>query len=224
MVSEKADGLKRIDLRRTKKVMNPESDEPTVAPTDEHTKGEEVSLRRVIWQAAAVTVGLVIVVYGLAQFFKEPTQELARWVLSELGLPGIFLGVIAADGFTFPVPPDTYLLVAVAGEGNAPLVLITCMVASVVAASIAYVVGPQMVRVPLIRARIERFRPRGIALYKKYGMWTVTIAALSPLPFSIVCWFARIYEMPYGRFFLATTARIPRFVIYYYVIRFGWGV
>lgn len=191
-------------------------------PEEMPGQGEDADLKGVVIQAAVVTVALVAIVFLLAQFLEEPTRDFAHWVVDEMGLLGIFVSIVASDGFTFPVPPDTYLLVAVAADAPVLPLLATCIVASLFAASLAYVFGPQIVKIPLVRRRVDRFESKGIALYQKYGIWTVTIAALTPIPFSIVCWFAGIYRMPYAKFVLATTARIPRFIGYYYLFVLGW--
>jgi len=187
----------------------------------DQTADDEVSLRGVVVQAVLVTVALFGLVFALGRYLEEPTCDFAFWVVEELGLTGIFLSILASDAFTFPVPPDTYLLVAVAARAPVLPILATCIAASLVAGSIAYAFGPQIVKVPIIRRRVDRFEDKGIALYQKYGVWTVTIAALSPIPFSIICWFAGIYRMSYAKFLLATTARITRFIGYYYLFVVG---
>ena len=81
--------------------------------------------------------------------------------------------------------------------------------------------GPYVGRVPFLRNKIEQWRVKGEHLFDRWGVWTVAIGALSPLPYSITCWFAGIYNMPYRRFFLATLFRIPRIIAYYMIFRPG---
>mgnify|MGYP006195713783 CR=1 FL=1 len=45
---------------------------------------------------------------------------------------------------------------------------------------------------------------------------------LSPLPYSITCWFAGIYGMPTRRFLLANFFRAPRMIIYIVLIANQW--
>ncbi len=201
--------------------MHPEI--PDDSPLDHGpVEHKEVPLRGIVVQAILFTLALFGLAVLLSQYLEQPTRTFARWVLEELGLAGIFLSVLAADAFTFPVPPDTYLLVAVAAETTVVPILATVIVASLMATVIAYWFGPQIVKIPLIRKRVERFEAKGVALFQKYGLWTVTLAALTPIPFSIVCWFAGIYRMPFLRFVAATLTRIPRFIAYYYLIVLGW--
>lgn len=143
--------------------------------------------------------------------------------MDNLGLPGVFLGILLTDSLTFPVPPDTYLLIAVASEKNALIMLILCCVGSITAGNLAYFLGPYLAKAPFFNSRIEGFRKKGEKLFQRYGVWAVVIAALTPIPFSIVCWFSAIYKMDRTKFFFATFARIPRLVGYYWLFVLGWS-
>src|SRR5690606_279820 len=154
-------------------------------------------------------------VVATALFFREPIAALATTMIETLGVWGVFLGVIAGDGFTFPIPPTTYLFVAVASGVPFLPVLSACVIASFFSGSIAYGVGPLLLKVPFIGPRIEAFRPRGEALFRRWGVWTVAVAALTPLPYSLTCYLAGIYKMPFKNFFLISLIRAPRMVVYF---------
>lgn len=189
----------------------------------ENEPPQNPSLRPLILQAVLFTGVLLAAVALGGMFFREPLEVFAHWVVEELGLWGVFLGVVATDAFTLPIPPDTYLFVAVASRANVVPILSAVCVASVLAGNIAYTIGPHLARVGFVRKRIESFRPRGEQLFLKYGIWTVALAALTPIPFSVTCWFAGIYRMPRVPFFLATLARIPRLLGYYWLFVLGWS-
>lgn len=182
----------------------------------------EASLRPVIVQAVVITAIMFAAIMLGAVFLREPLEALAHWIVEELGLIGVFVGVLATDALTVPIPPDTYLFVAVASHTPVVPMLAVCCAGSIIAGSIAYRLGPYIQRLPFLRARLERFRPRGEKLFLKYGTWTVAIAALTPIPFSVTCWLAGIYKMPYRPFVAATFVRIPRLVGYYFLFELGW--
>lgn len=179
-------------------------------------------LRKLLWQSVGAMVLLFGIVAILAIFLREPITMVAHRIVESLGLVGIFFGVLAADGLMFPIPPTTYLFIAVAA--NVPIipVLIVCAVASFLGGALAYLLGPTLQRVPFINRRIEAFRPRGEALFKRWGGWTIAIAAVTPLPFSLVCWFAGIYRMPFARFISVSVVRAPRLLVYYGIFTLGW--
>ena len=162
-------------------------------------------------------------VFVAGLFLREPLEAFANWVVAELGLVGVFAGVFITDAFTFPVPPDTYLFIAVASDAPVAPILAVCCLASVLAGLVAYKIGPYVSSLPFLRPRLERFRPRGEQLFVRYGVWTVALAALTPVPFSITCWLAGTYRMPFQKFFLATFARVPRLLGYYALYALGWA-
>jgi membrane protein YqaA with SNARE-associated domain len=181
------------------------------------------STRGLVVRAVVSTVLIVAAIAVLAAVAKGPAEAASDWIVENLGLWGIGLAVVLADALTLPIPPDTYLLAAVAGHYDPLPILATIIVGSVLAGNLAYALGPTLQRVPLVGPRIEKFRPQGEMLFKKWGLWTVLIAAMTPIPFSVTCWFAGIYKMPFRPFFIGTLGRIPRFVVYYYLFELGWA-
>ena len=181
----------------------------------------KLDLRYLIVRTIIFTIVIVAAVVLLGAFFREPVTLFANWLIDELGLFGLLFGIVISDAFTFPVPPDTYLLITVASGGDVQKMLTICCLGSISAGTIAYFFGPHVAKFPYFSKRIEKYRSRGEKLFEMYGVWTVAIAALTPIPFSIVCWFAGIYKMAYPRFFVATLARIPRLVGYYWLFELG---
>jgi membrane protein YqaA with SNARE-associated domain len=190
---------------------------------DHSDESEEPSIRRLAWQTFWVTVILVAMVAGAGWLLRDPLTELARWLVENLGLAGMFVGVFLADTFTFPIPPDIYIFIAVASGVDVVPALTTVAIASVIAGNVAYHIGPYISEIPLLRKRIEKFRPRGEKLFAKYGVWAVAIAAMTPVPFSVVCWMAGTYRMKYSSFAMATLMRIPRVIGYYWLYKMGWA-
>jgi membrane protein YqaA with SNARE-associated domain len=184
--------------------------------------GNDRLLRKLAWQS----VGAMGVMFGLivtsALLFRQPISTLATAIIEHLGVWGIFVGVIAADGFTFPIPPTTYLFVAVAAGAPVIPVLAASAIASLFGGAIAYTVGPALQRLPFFGPRIEAFRPRGEALFKRWGVWTIAVAALTPLPYSVICYFAGIYKMPFKKFFVISLVRAPRLAVYLLLFTVGW--
>jgi len=188
---------------------------------DENTP-KDVSLLPLVIRGIVVTVLIFVAVYVVGHYLAEPAERLAQLIVEELGLIGIFFAVLAADALTLPVPPDTYILAAVASDTQGYEIVWVVGFASVIAGMVAYRVGPTFERMPLLRRRINKLRPQGEALFAKYGTWTIVVASLTPLPFSVTCWIAGIYRMPFKPFVFATLTRIPRFWLYYLMFTYGW--
>ena len=179
--------------------------------------------RKLAWKSVGGFVLMALVVLGLGFFLREPVSELGILAIDALGMVGVFLGVLASDGFGFPVPPTTYLFAAVTAESPVVVLLIVSSVASILGGTIAYLIGPHIAKLPLLSGVLDRFRPRGELLFQRWGVWTVGIAAITPLPFPLVCWLAGIYRMPFGRFFPTILVRAPRLLAYYGIFALGWA-
>ena len=184
---------------------------------------EDRLLQNLISQTAVGLLAMMggIVVAGL--FLREPVTAIAISVVDILGSLGVFLGVLASDAFGMPVPPSAYIFAGVAAESPMTSLLFITIITSVAGASLGYVLGPYIGKIPFLHRRLERFRRRGESLFAKWGIWTVGIAAITPLPFAFFCWLAGIYRMPYGYFFAATLVRGPRILGYYGLFLLGWA-
>lgn len=166
---------------------------------------------------------IIAVVFFAGAYIREPLTQFAALIVDKLGWTGVFVGILLTDALTFPVPPDTYLLISVATDKDPVTMLVVCSIGSIIAGNLAYSLGPHLAKVPFFNSRIESFRQKGEKLFLRYGVWAVVIAALTPIPFSIVCWFSAIYKMDRTKFFFATFARIPRLIGYYWLFVLGWS-
>ena len=163
--------------------------------------------------------GLVVV---LGVVLRDEVAACATVIVDTLGAFGVFVGVFASDVFGIPVPPSTYVFAAIASDSPTAPILIIAIITSIFGGSIAYFIGPYIGKIPFLNTQLERFRPRGEGIFDRWGIWAVGAAALTPLPFSLCCWLAGIYRMPFGRFFTATLMRGPRLMLYYGLFLLGW--
>ncbi len=186
------------------------------------TSQEEVRLWPIIKQTLIAMLVLFILVGLAAYFFKDPLTNAATWLIEKFGLWGLVAVVPLSDVLSLPVPPEVALFIAMATQQPVALTITLLSIASVLCGSISFKLGPLLTKIDFIGARIEKWRVRGEALFRHWGVWTVAIGAISPVPYAMTCWFAGIYNMRYSRFFLATLFRIPRFIAYYYLFQLGW--
>ncbi|MBK03594.1 MAG: hypothetical protein CL920_20670 [Deltaproteobacteria bacterium] len=186
------------------------------------TSADEPDLKKLFIQTIVGLIVIVAFIALLSVLYQQQLHQIAAWMYHKLGYTGIFLGVLISDTLGFPVPPDAYLLVAIAKPQLVTPTLIVICTGSLLAGVINYPLGPFIKRLPILNERLEYFRPQGEALYKKWGVIAVVFAALTPLPFSVFCWLAGIYRMPILPYLLSILARVPRFILYYYLFRLGW--
>jgi membrane protein YqaA with SNARE-associated domain len=193
------------------------------APIDDSTR--RFLLRNLLYLGIGVVV--IVVVAALAQHLAgEQLERASRWLTQHGGYAGVFLSIWAIDTFTLPVSPDL-ILAFVAHEGSAlshPIALAVICAASVIAGNMGYYLARRIGAWRPVRRKLAKNYDKGRALFQRFGVWAVVVAGLTPVPFSIICWLAGIYNMPPIRLFFATFSRIPRFVGWYYLIRFGFSL
>jgi len=171
-----------------------------------------------------VSVVVLFAVVGLGALFLKPQLEAAgAWFVEQFGMVGMFLGVFASDAFGVPIPPDTYLVAAVTGGADPVSTIGVASLASVIGGNFAYWFGKQAGQWRMLKRLMERYRERGERLFARWGIWAVVIAAWTPVPFMVICWFAGVFNMPYKQLFWSTLTRVPRHVVYFYVIVLGWS-
>lgn len=176
------------------------------------------SLKKMAW-ATAIFFAVFI---PLAILFKDPLEIAGNRIVATLGYTGIGLGILASDMFTLPIPPDLYLAVAAVADMDDGLVILFGSVGSIIGGIGAFLLGRLLGRTAVVQRLVEPFRERGTRFIDRLGVRAVIIAALTPIPFSIVCTLAGMMGMHFSRFLPATIFRIPRIALYYYAIKLGW--
>ncbi len=165
-------------------------------------------------------MALFLVIYAIGLFFvKDHYQNLAFWVAKTLGLGGIALFVFINDLFIIPMTVD--ILFPFVMNHNKVELLLVMGLSSALGGIGGYLIGRVIGHLAIIEAQIARFSKEGRLLIEKYGAWAVVIAALSPIPFTTVCYLAGMVKISPLKIIFATLARIPRMILYYFVIKGG---
>jgi len=179
-----------------------------------------------LWVIFIRTIGsiafLVIVVYFSKIYLEAELETLGRLFVEKFGIAGMFIGVYFNDTFIVPMTPDLFLgLLIVAGRHQA-LGLTVIAIASVLGGWSGYKIGEKLSTWRLVQKLVRNFQAQGENLFRRFGIWTVVIAGLTPIPFSTVCWLAGMFHMNWLKFFLAALSRIPRMIIWYFLISGVW--
>lgn len=146
----------------------------------------------------------------------EGLKHWAEEVVADYGYWGIFI-VSFTESIIQPVPPDPFITGGTA-FGLTPLyAALTAAIGSVFGGVVGYFLG-RFLGEPVFKKFIgEKYYDRGEILFRRFGIWAVIIAAITPIPFKAVCWLAGIFEMPFWGFVLAAfIGRLPRFLFMAY--------
>jgi membrane protein YqaA with SNARE-associated domain len=200
------------------------------APSESFQRDPDDAVRSYLVRNLIYTVVGVVALVGLAyvaqRYLGHHLEMASRWLTDTAGYPGVFVSIWLIDTFTMPISPDV-ILAFVAHRGSTlhtPTALSVICVASIVGGNTGYYLAQRIGNWRFIQRRLAKSYDRGHQLFERFGVWTVVIAGLTPVPFSIVCWFAGLYGMKPWPLFLATLSRIPRFVGWYYLLRLGFSL
>lgn len=161
-----------------------------------------------------------LVIYAIALYFvKDKYSVIVEWVSENMGHSGIGLFVFLVDMLIVPMSVDLVFPFTLTWN---PVSLLAMMgIASALGGYCGYWIGRLLGKVRFIRQFTDSFSEDGERMIRRYGVWAVVIAGLTPIPFSTVCWLAGILKTSAGWTFLACLSRIPRMIIYYFIFAGG---
>jgi membrane protein YqaA with SNARE-associated domain len=183
--------------------------------------------RFTVWAVLRVLLALAVllgVVLLLVRAFRPELQAAGRSFVSHFGLAGIVLGTFLADGFHFPVPPQFYMLLAVAAGDSSVATLSAISLGSLCGGSCAYLLAQRLARFP----RLERWLARnGRSLARQFEGATAyrgaVLISLTPVAFSVVCYVSGLYRLGTRPFLLVLALRVPKLLVYYQLVKLGWS-
>jgi membrane protein YqaA with SNARE-associated domain len=178
-------------------------------------------MRRGVLRAVLFVLLLLLAMAAGAAWFERELLATTEWVYQAVGTKGLLAILFVNDAIISPVPPDAVLIVVAKTTLHEqwPSLIFVMGLLSALAGMVAWSIG---------RALGNRFAPpettveqsRHARFVKRYGGWSVALAALTPLPFSIACLGVGALRMPFTKFWWLTLLRVPRFYIFYLTIAY----
>lgn len=197
---------------------------PPSPTTDDTSWREELGLDGRSLGRLAFGLVLLLGVSALAAILlREPLTTLAAWFMREMGLLGLFVGVVCTD--IWVAPPLTHEpLLFFAHAGGVPFVEIwgVASAASVVAGPIGYLAGALLGRLPFVDRRLNGSGVEKVMARR--GAIVVAAAAITPIPFAMTTWLAGAVGVRPLPFFAACLVRVIKVALYLGLIALGWGV
>lgn len=172
-------------------------------------------------------VGLVIMllVSGVVAHFVRPTAEAAGYGFVErFGVTGMALGTLLADGMYFPVPPQFYMLLAIASRTPVAHSFPAIAAGSVLAGVVGYAIAERLSRTRWISQKTARLRKVLAASFERRGYGAALFLTLLPVPFSVLCYLAGLNRMPLKFLGLLAFFRIPKLAVFYVLLHLGWSL
>lgn len=180
-----------------------------------------MSTTRLAVTTIASLVGLTLVVFTLGLWLREPLTALGHAFVDNLGGPGVALGFMLPDAFTIPLPNDTFLALAVAGQMPFWTIVLWATLGSLAGGSLGWALGRGLRRTRRVRDfLLGRGAPIDRALRRR-GVWVVAVAALTPVPYSLASWAAGATLVPYRKFLAVSLLRLFRVAGALWLVEFG---
>ena len=135
-------------------------------------------------------------------------RELAAWVIAWAESPygPLALGILSfAESSIFPIPPDTLLIaLGLAAPQFALGLALVATIGSVLGGIAGYAIGKHGGRPVLLRLFGEKKVTTVQALYHRYDVWAVFLAAFTPIPFKVFTIGAGVFHLDLKRFIIAS--------------------
>lgn len=165
----------------------------------------------------AIKVGIaVIVLLAVFLIFQrsiiEYKPEFQAW-LDTLRWGAVFVVFLISESFLGLLPPDFFILWSY--EFEYPYLAVTVLaLLSFGGGVVSYFIGRRLSLNEYVRNYLSHKYSRFFRLIKQWGGFFVLVAALFPIPFSIVCILVGMVNFPKRRFLLYSSSRIVRFYLY----------
>ena len=174
--------------------------------------------------ALGVLAFLAVVVL-IVRTLRPELEGLGRGFVAHFGLAGMAFGTYIADGFHFPIPPQFYMLLAV-GSGTSDGAAFALICAGSLAGGVSgYFVARRLSRVPRLWTWLMRVGGRfRHQLEGRNAYRSAVITSLTPVAFSVQCYVSGLYRLPLRAFAVVLALRIPKLMLYYYLVKLGWAV
>lgn len=185
---------------------------------DEHG---EPRWKIIIFKMGSVFLLFLAAFLILRFFFAEQIKSLTQ-VISTLDPVYISFFTLFVDTFIVPMTVD--IVFPFISSWNWTFIVIYIGIPSSIAGIFGYLIGRSIRKVPFIKRIFAPMTEKSEKMIGKYGLISVLLAALTPIPFSTVCWITGILKVPFNNVWPACFARIIRMLAYYFLFKAGLSI
>ena len=179
---------------------------------------DEINPKKLLMQTFGTLVILGAILSIISTYFKEPVEAWSQQFIALTGAWGVGLGFLLPDAFTLPIPPDAFLLAGYMGGLEFMPIAISASVGSIVGGTIGFLMIRYLSSSAWAQKRMAKKLKWGEGFMNKYGVVALGVAALTPLPYSIICWACGATGMRLSIFLTVSLLRIPRVFAYLWFI------
>lgn len=166
---------------------------------------------------------LVILGSGYALWrFQPEIRHFAKAMIESTGGWGVALGFFVVDAFSAPIPNDIFSVFGRMGGMPFWEVVAWASSGSITGGCVGWWIGRHWIaRNRWLRAWMRAQGGKSVERVRQQGGWFLAVAAVTPMPYSLVCWGAGIVRLPFGTVLGVSTLRIGRIAFYLWLIEQG---
>lgn len=162
---------------------------------------------------------VLLAVYFLIREFVERNPQ--TWIDQFYSKPLIIYAIYFGSEFFFGIiPPELFMLWAI-NKGSSLHYFFNLLFFAGVSYALGYItflIGQLFYKKDTFRKIKKKFLKNSWPQFRKYGLFLIIVAALTPLPWAAVCFIVGSAGYPSSRFLKYALFRILRFAVYGYII------
>jgi len=153
--------------------------------------------------------------------YKAEILEACRYFVIRYGGVGVALGFLIPDMVPIPFTQDIFTGMAVLGGMAFETALAWATAGSLIGGSIGFWIGRGIGHTSRFKRFVEGRGAQAHQLVQQRGSWAVAIGAVTPIPYSVICWSCGALGFSYQKLMLISLLRIPRIAFYLWLIVTG---
>jgi len=181
-------------------------------------------LRALLLRFIAAFAVVLLTVTTIAYFARPAAEATARGFVDRFGVLGMALGTLLADGLSFPVPPQFYMLMAIASGANVASAFAAIALGSVAAGAVGYFLSERVSHWGWMSRKTAAPRQVLASSFARHGYRAALVLSVLPVPYSMVCYLAGLNRLPRRFLGLLMLCRVPKLLAFFYLVHLGWSI
>jgi membrane protein YqaA with SNARE-associated domain len=192
-----------------------------MAEAPEHPPPDPVGLRNLLLKLVGGVIALIAGLLVVGYLWRQQLLGLGQWFVENLGGPGIAITFLVPDAVAVPVPQDAIMALALFGGLKFWTVVAWATAGSLLGGSAGLLLGRLLGHTAWYRRMAARGGFDGTYLVRRYGHIALAVGALTPVPYSIVCWASGAFGVRYLPFLSISLLRFVRVSGYLWLVDIG---
>lgn len=161
---------------------------------------------------------LITLIILFKNYFKDQYDVIEHWVSDDYVLMLVIF--LTSEIFVGILPPELFMVWSIDDPGLVyAIIIISMAIISLVAGLFNYWVGKEIsnkafFKKLFLKKRLKKYQKQ----YDQYGGGLIIVAALTPIPYALICLLTGSLKYPVRKFLMFSSFRILRFIVYGLII------